>query len=322
MKQKISRRSLLKSSGALAIGLGISSPSLLVKAQSSSDFSADVYHFKLGTVSMMVISDGAINIPTEFFIGAPPSIVQDFLDRHYLPTDVISGGLNVILMEDHNGLTLFDVGSASFSLGDDPSGGRLVENLRAIGIEPEDINNVVITHAHPDHLGAFSLDFQNPTFSNATHYISRTEWDYWTNLPEDASELDHNLAQFTAPNLLAVQQKAELYEGSPHFWDGMRMVGTPGHTIDHKAVLLESQGEQLLITGDAVTLPTMSLKHPEWYLVVEYDAERGVRSRINLLNDASDARMKVLVYHAPFPGLGYIKGSSLIKNHWDWLQSS
>jgi len=321
MKQKISRRSLLKSSGALAIGLGISSPSLLVKAQSSSDFSADVYHFKLGEIKLTVISDGFFNIPSEFITGALPSVVQDFLDRHYLPKESIRAGLNVVLMEDQMGLTLLDTGSGSFSLGGDPTGGRLVDNLNTIGVAPEDINNVVITHAHPDHLGAFSLDFQTATFPNATHYISRDEWNYWTNLPDNALALDRDMAQFIQPNLFAVESQAELYAGNPHFWNHLSIVASPGHTIDHKSILLESQGEQLILAGDAIILPTMSLKHTDWGLVVDYDPEQSVNSRVRLLNNTSEDRMIMLSYHTSFPGLGYIKGSSLFDDHWEWLQT-
>lgn len=318
---KLSRRTLLKSSGALAIGLGMASQSVLVQADPDVTFSPDVYHFKVGDVKMTIISDGFLNVPSEFFAGALPSAIQNFLERHFMNPQAITADMNVALMEDDKGLTLIDPGAASFSLGGDPTGGRLIGSLRALGIAPEDIDNVIITHAHPDHLGAFALDFQHPTFPNATHYISRDEWNYWTNLPEAAPELDHGLSQFTAPNLLAVESQAELYAGNPYFWDHIKIVETPGHTIDHKAVLIESQGEQLILTGDAVGNPTLHLKHPDWYLVVDYDVDQVIQSRIGLLDDASDAGMKVLMYHAPFPGLGHIKGSALFDHHWEWIQS-
>jgi glyoxylase-like metal-dependent hydrolase (beta-lactamase superfamily II) len=321
MDRKLSRRALFKAGGTLALGLGVASTPLIAKAQTGPLTPPDIYRFKLGSKQMTVISDGYLDVPTEFFVGAPPSLIQGFLDRHYMPTDAIHVSMNVLLMEDNNGLTLFDTGAGAWSLGGDPTGGRLVHGLKYMGIEPEDINNVVITHAHPDHLGAYTLDMQTPTFPNAVHWISRDEWDFWTDLPERTGPFDQDFAPFIQANLFAVESLAELYIGNPTLWDGVSMVEAPGHTLAHKAILIESDGEQLMISGDSVPMPTMSLKQPDWTLVVEYDQAESINSRKRLLRNASNGRILMHSFHAPFPGLGYIKGSTLINNYWDWIQT-
>ena len=283
--------------------------------------SAESYRFKVGAFECMVVSDGTFAYPHPakiFFVNAPRERLEQVLKKHNLdperweqyvspyPSLVINTGQRRVLV---------DTGAGSL----EPTTGRLIPNLQSEEIAPEDIDTVILTHGHPDHIGGNIDSRGKPAFPNARYIMWKDEWDFWTSEP-DLAELDVDghikevLITVARKNLPPIQDQLELVDHETEIVPGIRAVAAPGHTPGHMAVAITSDSEQLLYISDAVIHP-IHLEQPEWYAAVDLAPEQVVTTRRRLLGGAAVEKPLVLAFHFPFPGLGHVvqKGEG-----WQW----
>ena len=198
-----------------------------------------------------------------------------------------------------------------------PSTGRLLRNLQAEGIAPEDIDVVILTHCHPDHIGGNSLDNGQLAFPNARYALWKSEWDFWTSEQAEAKLDEHVrevLLSIARKNLPPIQDRLDLIEHEREILPGIDAIAAPGHTPGHMALAISSGGERLLCISDTVLHP-IHLEHPEWCAVVDFAPDQVLATRHRLLKRAAEEKALVLAFHFPFPGLGHIlpKGDG-----WEW----
>ena len=286
--------------------------------------SSERYRFDIGSFECIAISDGTFSYPhpsknvfINFFVNAPEDQLRRVLRDHNLVHEkweeyvspytclVISKG------KDH---VLVDTGAGNMA----PTTGNLIPNLKAEGISPEDIETVIITHGHPDHIGG-SIDSEGKTaFPNARYVMWKDECDFWTE--PDLSTLkvdDHGkeiLVKVAQNTLNQIRDQLELIEYESAIKPGIRAISASGHTPGHIAIEVVSDDAKLLYMSDTVLHP-IHLEHPEWCSSVAFDPEKVVYSRLKLLNKVASEEAKVILTHFPFPGLGYIikKGQG-----WQW----
>jgi len=284
----------------------------------------DIYRFKLGDFQCIAVSDGIHTYaPPTFpppaiflFTNAPREHLEQTLRKHNLYLEPWAKWVSpyiclVINAGEHR--VLVDTGADGLA----PSTGKLLQNLQAVGIAPEDIDTVILTHGHPDHIGGNTDSEGRPAFPGARYVMSKDEWEFWTSGQAEAKLDEHVrevLLKFARKNLPPIQGQLELVDHETEIVSGIRALAAPGHTPGHMALAISSGGEQLLCVSDAVLHP-IHLEQPEWYSAVDFAPEQVVATRRRLLKRVAAEKALVLAFHFPFPGLGHVSQSG---DTWQW----
>jgi len=277
--------------------------------------SRETFRFKTGKLKCIAVSDGSLTYApptfpppnTLLFANAPRERLGEVLLEHHIQADQWAEWTSpyiCLVVDTGDHLVLVDTGAGGLA----PTTGRLLQNLRAEGIAPTDIDKVILTHGHPDHIAGNTDAEGKLTFPNARYVMWKDEWDFWTS-EQTKEKLDEHvrevLLKFARDNLPPIQGKIDLFDREKEIVPGIRAVTAPGHTPGHMALEISSEGEQLLCTADLVLHP-IHLEHPEWHAVVDFVPEQVVATRRRILNWAAARKALVLAFHFPFPGLGHV----------------
>lgn len=265
---------------------------------------------KVGTTSVTVISDGHLLVPLSMSLpDIPAAEAASLLTTHGLPAGGSPVPTNVSLIATGDQLILVDAGSgANFQ----PTAGKLAENMEAAGLDPTKVTKVVFTHGHADHLWGAIDDFDDSErFANASYVISATEWDFWTDpdTPSRAPDWMKGMARGSARILKRLEGKIERHKDRDAIASGVFYFSTPGHTPGHMSVLVESGSERLLIGADALTHPAVSFAQPDWRWGTDFDGDRAIATRRQLLDQLSNERTTLIGFHLPWPGIGTVETS-------------
>ena len=285
---------------------------------------SESFRFDLGEFVCLSISDGAFNYPLEsFFAGVPGDLVRETLRRHDLPTEQITTPYTLLFVDTGEHRVLVDTGAGNlgaYAAALFPSvdhsttvTGRLLDNLRASGIEASDIDTVVITHAHPDHVGGTLDEAGKLIFPNARYFVPREEWDFWTS---DAAmaQAPPPMVNIARQNLEPLRDRLTLIDDGFEILPGIHAIATPGHTPGHVALSIISDGEQLLHVSDAALYP-LHLEHPGWAPVFDVSPGQAAASKRRVFDRAAEEEALVFAHHfPPFPNLGHV-----LKKEEGWL---
>lgn len=257
----------------------------------------------LGGGVLATFSDGALGFPD---VDTPtPDATAEQVAALRAASGRASGPMrpvNVTLLRRGDRVILFDAGGgAQFQ----PTVGLLPARLAAAGIAADDVTDILLTHAHPDHLWGVLDEFDEAAYPNATLRVARAELDYWT----DPGVLDSAPA-FRAPHVIGAQNRFDAlsdriapFDDGAEVAPGVEAVATPGHTPGHTAFAVHGPEGGVLVAGDALTDPVLSVERPAWRSVVDLDAETAVTTRLRLLDRLAADGMAFVAYHLPEPGL-------------------
>jgi glyoxylase-like metal-dependent hydrolase (beta-lactamase superfamily II) len=267
---------------------------------------SDTYRFRHGAFDVTVLSDGEMIIPGSFIAqDAPPLQLNEALSDPEAKTPMVRLKTNIPLIRHGSDLILVDVGAGTKF---QPTEGLLLGALQANGIDHKSITKVVLTHAHPDHLWGMLDADQRSNFPNASYYVGASEWSFWM-APDVATRLPQGFRSVVAEtqqNLKAIKERMTLVKPGDEIVSGMRVIDTPGHTPGHFSLGLDG-GYGLIITADAVSHGVISFKYPTWHNGFDLDSNAAIRTRKALLDRTSRDKTKLLVYHLPYPGIGYVE---------------
>jgi glyoxylase-like metal-dependent hydrolase (beta-lactamase superfamily II) len=250
----------------------------------------DIYRFKLNSIDCLILRDGILRAP----------------DGHTIDLLCLC-----VKMKEHT--VMIDTGYG----GGTPDTGALIQNLQRAGISISEIDIVILSHGHPDHIGGIIGSNGQPVFTHARHYIHKKEWEYCTRSP-DLSRIDEFMRQLTITaiqkNLLPLQGQVHLIDRESEIVPGIRVIESPGHAPGHISVSITSGPRQLLCLCDAIHEPA-EFSQPDLYRQTDLDPDGAERSRAKLLNNILQPGALVFASHFPFPGLGQV-----VKNGdaWQW----
>ena len=299
------RRGLLKAAAA-APALALPAPLMAQISGPAGRGNPAHFRFDLGTARITVVSDGHLGLTIDGLgVNADPTDVLAFLEAHRLSTTGHYSHTNHVVIETGDATVLVDVGSGDRFL---PTAGRLLDNLTEAGIDHGAITHVVITHAHPDHIWGIRDDFDEPIFPDAEYIIGAGEYDWWM---QDglAGSVPAEMQQFVVGavnSLTADGLDWTMAQDGHEVVPGVRLISTPGHTLNHMSVMVESDGKQLLALGDAMTHAYISMERPDWFAGFDQDGPMASATRLRLLDMAATDGIAVLGYHFPFPGVGHV----------------
>lgn len=300
-----SRRSLLK--GAAAAGLPLLQATSLSAAGNEAMGLRAIHRFHIGAMRVTVIDDARFTFPAPAFAAnQPEGSIGKFLSSYGLPTDTVSLHMQVTLVENGPHKVLLDTGMGDVTFpGNQPDNGRLAAGLAVAGVAPDDITAVIISHGHPDHIGACTKNGA-PAFKNATYFIAPNEMEFWTQTPGTEQNFPNFMLGVGNAQLLPVKDLIKPYKDSDEIVPGITAITAPGHTLGHHAFMLKDGDNRMLHMMDAAVHYLVGPEEPDWALGVEMDQTVAADTRRKLFKMAADSQLLVAGYHFPFPGLGRI----------------
>lgn len=264
------------------------------------------YRMMLGSYEVTALLDGTHDFPVETVMTNVSRTDTD----HDLASDDLSlpvqGSINAFLINTGSQLVLIDTG-AGVLYGD--CCGHLLANLRAAGYRPEQVDLVLLTHMHKDHVGGVILDGQR-AFPNAVVRASRREADYWLDAnnkrtaPAFLSSFFDAAAQSVAPYIAA--GRFQPFDGDATLAPGIRALAAPGHTPGHTAYVVQSGKETMLVWGDVIHVASIQLRDPTATVEYDSDATAAQQTRHDLLALAAQRHYVIGAAHISFPGLGHV----------------
>jgi glyoxylase-like metal-dependent hydrolase (beta-lactamase superfamily II) len=305
MTTNVSRRSLL----ALGAGLGASTllgGTALAKAPKLGTQPAYFYRFGLGDAEVTVVSDGPLPLgpPKGTFIGVSDDEVKKMLSDNFLSPDNVVLEQNSPIVNTGDKLILFDTGmGAAKNFG--PTTGRQQKSMKEAGIKPEDIDAVVFSHAHIDHIGGVVDETGKVLFPNAQFYIAQNDLDFWTDEGKAGGPLKDFIVH-ARKNLLPVRDRIVFFKDGQEFLPGVQAIAAPGHTVGHTIFTVTSNGKSFVFLGDLSHHPILLLEKPRMQFSYDTDPKQAAETRVKLLDVITSNKTPVMAYHYAWPGIGHI----------------
>jgi glyoxylase-like metal-dependent hydrolase (beta-lactamase superfamily II) len=262
--------------------------------------------FKHGAFEITVVSDGHLVLPTSFLApGAPPQERAPLLEAAGQTGEQYDSPTNITLIRTPADLILVDMGSGDRFM---PTAGKVWNNLKAAGIDRDKITKVIFTHGHPDHLWGTVDELDDLMLPKAAFYVGATEWDFWHSA-DAARGLPSERAGFVTGarrNYAAIKDRVTMFKPDDDIVSGLRVITTPGHTQGHVSLELAG-GDGLIVGGDALTHPLISLAHPEWRPTADHVPDQAAQTRAKLLDRLATDKSKLIGFHLPYPGIGIVE---------------
>ena len=305
MTLNVSRRSLL----ALGAGVGASAmlgSSAIARAPKLGTQTPYWHRFVLGDAEVTVVSDGPLPLgdPSGTFTGVPKEEVKKMLADNFLSPDNVVLEQNSPIVNTGDKLILFDTGMGT-SKAFGPTTGRQQKSMAEAGIKPEDVDAVVCSHAHIDHIGGIVDANDKPLFPNAQIYISQSDFDFWT----DEGKLGSPAKDFVVharKNLLPIRDRLVFYKDGQEFLPGVQAIAAPGHTVGHTIFMVTSNGKSFCFLGDLSHHPVLLLEKPRMQFSYDSDPAQAAETRVKLLERLAADKVAVMAYHYAWPGIGHI----------------
>ena len=275
-----------------------------------------IYRFKLGGFEVATIMDSKVirsGLTPSFGGEAGAAEVKALAAAARIDADRYEHPFTPMLVNTGKELVLFDTGNGSLSAEYEQMKGRLppgnlVARMAQAGYKPEDVDVVVLTHGHPDHIGGLTKGGQ-PVFPNARYVFGAAEFDFW-NKGENIREARKFNRELYMKIVVPLANRATMIKPGDEVVPGIRAVDAAGHSPGLLAFTIESEGKRLINWADTCNHYVVAIQRPDLHLDVDDDKEKAVATRKRILDMVATDILFVAGFHMPFPGLGWVEKTS------------
>jgi len=274
------------------------------------------YRYKVGSIEITVVNDGVSRMPVtdDFVSNASKNDVNAALEAAFLEKDFYAGPYNPIVINTGSKLALVDTGTGETAFGASKGlNGRLLLNLAAAGIDVKDIDTVIVSHYHGDHINGLLKADNSITFPNAEILVPAKEHNFWMD--------DGEMSRASKPRVVAgfknvrrlmageVLRRVRTYEWDKEVIPGVTAVGTPGHTPGHTSHIVASEAKTVYVQADVTHAPFLFARHPDWHFMLDVEPVEAEATRRKVYDMLVADKMLVQGFHYPFPAVGHVEKS-------------
>lgn len=301
----LSRRAFALAAPALSLAAGSLLPAGSANAAPAATANAvsPLAQITIGRFKVTALTDGFADMPFSYFVGRTPKEIEAAAAGQFAARP---GGIRLVfnqyLIEDGDRRILIDTGPAGL-LGES---GKLPSALKAFGLTPEDIDAVIVTHMHRDHIGGLVAGGRR-AFPNAEVYVGRREVAHWTNPAQRSAAPDFLKSSFDASaDFVRLYPKLQAIDGERSIVPGVSIIDLAGHTPGHIGVRIADGGKSLLMVADMLFHPSLHPVATDIGFIFEQDPEAARAMRARFFPRAAEEKALIAATHMPFPGLGRI----------------
>ena len=300
----LSRRSFL-AAGASMAALPLIGCSTVAPTPAVSTVAPGIARVRVGSFSVTSLPDGvAVRPLAEGFVrNASLAQVQAALAEAGLPTDSVTIPFTPMLVDTGSRKVLLDGGNGTFGA---PTAGKLLESLGKAGLQPSQIDTIIISHFHGDHINGLRGKDGALTFPNAKILVPAPEWAWWMDDARMNAQPENARGNFMAVRRVfgPIAQTVERFEPGRELLPGIRSMPAFGHTAGHTSFMVESGGQKLLYWADTTNIAALFVRNPDWAVAFDADPEAARKVRRSLMELAVKENLLVAGYHLTLPGIG------------------
>lgn len=301
------RRQALLAAGGVAVAAATFSSvtDADAKAPMSGASTPSHFRFKLGKFEVTSIHDGNIALPGPhpiFGQNIAAKELQDLAEKNFLPRERFELSFTPVIVNTGSEVVMFDSGNGA---GRRPKAGKLKDQLGLAGFKAEDIDTVVITHFHPDHIGGL-MEGGKPLFPNARYVTGAVENNFWTH-KDRMNGPAARVAKIVNANVKPLAPKTSFINPGTDVVTGITSIDSFGHTPGHMAYNIESEGRRLVLIADTCNHHVVSMQRPDWHVRFDAIKDKAAASRRRILGMIAADKVPFVGYHMPFPAVGYVE---------------
>ncbi|UTY57211.1 MBL fold metallo-hydrolase [Massilia sp. erpn] len=303
---------LFKLSQPIAVAAAVAAAFSFAPAQAAAPMAKfqapGFYRTMLGDFEVTVLSDGTTELPVDKLLQQPAAKNNQALRKAFTKSP-LETSFNGFLINTGSKLVLIDTGAASLF---GPTLGKLAGNLKAAGYQPEQVDEIYITHMHFDHVGGLAAG-KEAAFPNAVVRAGKADADYWLSqanmdkAPADTKGFFQGAMSSMAPYIGA--NKFQPITQNGELTPGIKSYASAGHTPGHISYIVESKGEKLVLLGDLIHVAAVQFENPSVGMAFDSEGKAAIAERKAAFAAAAKDGYLIGAAHLPFPALGHLKAS-------------
>jgi glyoxylase-like metal-dependent hydrolase (beta-lactamase superfamily II) len=306
MKKPLKNALLAALSTASLLAAALAAPAVHAAAPQVKSPAPGFFRLMVGDIEVTPISDGTFDLPVDKLLRQKPELTRAALEKNFLKLPLETSD-NAFLINTGSKLVLVDTGAGSLF---GPTVGKFLNNLKAAGYQPEQIDEIYITHLHGDHVGGLASNGQR-TFPNAIVRAGKPDADRWlskANMDKaPADEKGDYQGAMASLNPYVQAGKFKAIEANGELVPGVSAVAEHGHTPGHTTYVVESRGQKLWLIGDLIHVAAVQMDNPQVTIAFDSDEKAAYASRKKVFDEAAKNGWLVGATHLQFPGVGHLQ---------------